>query len=92
MPPYNIFLGHLPVVNRIISSLPSDAHGHYLPDQMRREYPERGPNYYLDLAQFAPSILILTSPDVLHQVTQLHLLEKFPNMRTFLSPLTNWWL
>ena len=88
MPPYNILLGHLPVVNKIISSLPSDAYGHYLPDQIRREYPDLGPNYYLDLAPFAPPMLVLTSPDAIHQVTQLHPLEKFPNLRTFLTPLT----
>lgn len=89
MPPYNMFLGRLPVVNKIISSLPSDAHGHYLPDQLRRAYPELGPNFYLDLAPFAPSTLVLTSPDVLHQVTQVHPLEKFPSMRSFLKPLTS---
>lgn len=88
MPPYNIVFGHLLVVNKIISSLPEDAHGHYLPDQIRRAYPELGPNFYLDLAPFAPSMLVLTSLDTLHQVTQQHPLEKFPSMRTFLKPLT----
>jgi len=88
MPPYSIFLGHLPVVQKIISSLPSDAHPHYLPDELRRTYPELGPNFYLDLTPFAPSMLVLTSPDVIHQVTQVHPLEKFPSMKTFLMPLT----
>ncbi|CAG8975014.1 hypothetical protein HYALB_00012147 [Hymenoscyphus albidus] len=88
MPPYNVFFGHLFIVNKIISSLPSDAHGHYLPDQIRRAYPELGPNFYLNLAPFAPSMLVLTSLNTLHQVTQQHPLEKFPSMKTFLKPLT----
>lgn len=88
MPPYNVVFGHLLVVNKIISSLPADAHGHHLPDQLRRAYPELGPDFYLDLAPFAPSMLVLTSLDTLHQVTQQHPLEKFPSMRRFLKPLT----
>ncbi|TVY80289.1 putative sterigmatocystin biosynthesis P450 monooxygenase [Lachnellula suecica] len=88
MPPYNVFLGHLAVLQKITSSLPNDAHGHYLPDQIRRAYPELGPNFYLDLAPFAPPMLVLTSLDTLNQVTQLHPLEKYPSMKAFLKPLT----
>ncbi|KAF4628546.1 hypothetical protein G7Y89_g9608 [Cudoniella acicularis] len=88
MPPYSILFGHLPVVMKIVSSLPKDAFEHYLLDQIRRTYPDLGPNFYLDLAPFAPSMLILTSPDTLYQVTQQHPLEKVPAMRTFLKPLT----
>ena len=88
MPPYNILLGHLPIVTKIVNRLPSDAHGHYLPDQLRRAYPDLGPNFYLDLYPFAPSMLILGSQSLLYQATQQHPLPKHPNMTTFLKPLT----
>ena len=89
MPPHSYFLGHIPIVFRMTSGLPKDAHSHYLPDQLRRTYPDLGPNYYLDLFPFAPSMFIVSSPDTVYQVTQDHSLQKFPSLRKFLLPLTD---
>ena len=88
MPPWSPVFGHLGIVGGITRGLPNGAHGHYLPDQISKEFPGLGPNYYLDLYPVAPSMLILTSPDALYQVTQQHSLPKFHGMRTFLNPLT----
>ena len=89
MPPWSPILGHLAVAKRVVSALPSDAHGYYLADQVRRMYPDLGPDYYLDLYPFAPSMLVVKSPEILRQVTQENPLPKHPGMTTFLKPLTD---
>ena len=89
MPPLNPILGHLPVLAQMMSKLPKDAHPHYLPDQLRREYPDLGPVYYIDAWPFATFTLVLASPSTLAQVTTEHNSPKFPAIRDFLYPLTN---
>ena len=77
------------MVTRLLSQLPSDAHPFYVPDQVRRHYPDLGPNYYLDLWPFGPSMLVLASPDTINQVNQEHVLHKYPQLRAFIRPLTD---
>ncbi len=89
MPPHSFLLGHLPVVAGLLSQLPSDAHPFYIPDQVRRKYPDLGQNYYLDLWPFAAPMLVLASPDTINQVNQEHVLQKYPQLRAFLRPLTD---
>ncbi len=89
MPPHNFLLGHLPMVARLLSQLPSDAHPFYIPDQVRRNYPDLGPNYYLDLWPFAAPMLVLASPYTINQVNQEHVLQKYPQLRDFVRPLTD---
>ncbi|MCJ1355836.1 MAG: hypothetical protein MMC33_005828, partial [Icmadophila ericetorum] len=88
MPPLHPLLGHLPVLARIMSALPKDAHPHYLPDQLRRAYPSLGPIFYIDAWPFATFTLVLASPSILAQVTTEHNSPKFPAIRDFLYPLT----
>ena len=88
MPAHNPILGHLLFASKLTSSLPDDAHGHYLPDLIRRADPDLGPIYYLDNWPFSPPILVVTSPKTAYQITQERSLMKFRGMRTFLRPLT----
>lgn len=89
MPPVNPVLGHLLILARILSKLPKDAHPHYLPDQLRRAYPEMGPIFYIDGWPFMTFTLVLASPSALAQVTTEHNSPKFPAIKDFLYPLTN---
>lgn len=89
MLPHSLLFGHLPVVTKLLRQLPSDAHPVYMPDQIRHHYPDLGPNYYVDLAPFAPSMLVIGTPEAHYQIAQEHLLKKMPNLKQFISPLTN---
>ena len=87
MPPVHPIFGHLLFINKILSRLPKDAHPHYLPDRIRRELPDLGPIYYIDAWPFLTSTLVVASPSTLYQITQEHVLPKFPAIRDFLYPL-----
>ena len=88
MPPYNWLFGHLLLINAVMSKLPSDARGNYIPRQVRKATPGLGPIFYLDLWPFGPQILVVSSPAALYQMTQEHSLPKFHAMRNFLRPMT----
>lgn len=89
MPHHNPLFGHLGLVASIKKSLPSDAHGHYLADQVRRRYPALGPAFYLDIWPFGDLILIVIDPVMIAQFCQPdHLLPKHPGVKNFLNPIT----
>lgn len=88
MPPFHAIFGHLIILARIMSRLPKDAHPHYLPDQLRRAYPDMGPIFYVDAWPIASFMLVVASPLTLAQITTEHTLPKFPTIRDFLYPLT----
>ena len=88
MPPYNLLLGNLIVMKDSVSKLPSDAHPQYFAHQIRREMPDLGGIFYLDMYPFIAPILIVASPSTTHQITQEHPLAKFPGMRTYMRPIT----
>lgn len=89
MPPYNPILGHLPVVARLMSKLPSDSSNQYLPGLLRRPCPDLGPNFYMDTWPFGSPVLFICEPSALHQITQEHSLPKHPDLREFLRPSAN---
>ncbi|KAL8798194.1 MAG: hypothetical protein Q9182_006867 [Xanthomendoza sp. 2 TL-2023] len=89
MPPHHPVFGHIFVLARVMSKLPSDAHPHYLPDQLRRHYPDLGPIFYLDAWPFITLTLVVASPETLAQITTEHVLPKFPAIKDFLFPLAN---
>lgn len=88
MPPHSPLFGHLLVVYDILSKLPSDAHPLYLPDQLRRRYPDMGPVFYVDLWPFNTPILFANSPTAAYQLLQEHSLLKADPVRKFMYPLT----
>ena len=89
MPPHNLIFGHLVVIAQTLSSMPSDAHPHYLPDQLRRRCPGLGPIFYLDGWPFMTLNLVVSSPETMSQITTEHVLPKFPAIKDFLYPLAN---
>ena len=89
MPSYNPILGHLPVVARLMSKLPSDSSYQYLPGLLRRAYPDLGPKFYTDTWPFGSPVLFICEPSAFHQITQEHSLPKYPDLREFLRPSAN---
>ncbi|KAF2683252.1 hypothetical protein K458DRAFT_389860 [Lentithecium fluviatile CBS 122367] len=86
MPPHNIFLGQLGLAASIQKTLPSNAHGHFLADQIRQRYPDLGPTFYLDLWPFSDPMLIITDPDGIAQFSfgmEMGLLTLINPMRYF---------
>lgn len=89
MPPHNIIFGHFLIVVRAVTSLPRDAHPCLLPEEIRRAYPEIGPDFYVDLSPFAISMLVVGSPETNYQIAQEHPLEKTMTLKNFVRPLTD---
>ncbi|KAL8716977.1 MAG: hypothetical protein Q9225_005738 [Loekoesia sp. 1 TL-2023] len=88
MPPHHPLLGHLLIVGNIMSKLPNDVHGHVLPRQISKTYPNIGPVFYVDTWPFGPPILALTSADAANQATVAHSLPKFAMLREYMKPMT----
>lgn len=88
MPPYHPIFGHLLLSQSILGQLPKDVHGHYVPDLIRRRYPELSSAFYLDNWPFATPMLIVTSPEGAYQACQDRSLPKFAALRSFMKPLT----
>jgi cytochrome P450 len=88
MPPYHPVFGHLPVVFKTRSKLPSDIHIAYLPSTITQDYPEVGRMFYLDLWPFSEPMLVINSAPGIHQLTQEHACAKSPMIRQFMESLT----
>lgn len=88
MPPYHPIFGHLLEVGDIYSSIPPDAHPLYLPDQLRRKYPNMGPVFYVDMWPFAQPFLFTDSTATASQLMQEHPQMKADDIRRFMYPLT----
>ena len=87
IPPHHPFFGHIPLAASIVRSLPKHAAHGYLADQIRRRYPDLNEAFYLDLWPFAPRILMVISPEMVHQFTQDRYLPKHPSVQQFLKPI-----
>lgn len=88
MPPHNPLFGHLIVAQKILSQIPNDAHPLYLPDQLRRQYPDMGPVFYVDLWPFSSPILFVDSPSAAYQLMQEKPRPKADPLLKFMYPLT----
>lgn len=89
MPPHNLFFGHFLIIVCLVSQLPGDAHPVLLPEEIRRAYPDLGPDFYVDLAPFAVSMLVVGSPEANYQIAHEHLLEKTLTLKNYVRPLTD---
>ncbi|KAL8954579.1 MAG: hypothetical protein Q9183_007036, partial [Haloplaca sp. 2 TL-2023] len=88
MPPHHPLFGHLLVVAKIMSKLPSNVHAHVLPHRILKAYPSLGPIFYVDTWPFGPPMLVVTSADGANQCTVAHSLPKFPALRQYMQPMT----
>ena len=87
MPPHHPVFGHLPLIASIVGSLPQNAAASYLADQIRRRYPDLDEAFYLDLWPMGPRILMIISPDMIHQYQQDRSLPLFSGSREYIDPL-----
>ncbi|CAO1603760.1 hypothetical protein XANCAGTX0491_007338 [Xanthoria calcicola] len=71
-----------------MTRLPSDVHGHVLPRQILKSYPDLGPIFYVDTWPFGPPMLVVTSAHGANQFTVAHSLPKFATMRQYMQPMT----
>lgn len=85
MPPHHLLFGHIPLLAGIVGSLPKRAAHGYLGDQVRRRYPDLDEAFYLDLWPLAPRVLVVMSPDMMHQYSQDRYLPKHPTVEKFLG-------
>ena len=87
MPPHHPLFGHLLVAKEIMSRLPHNTHPQYLPGLIRRDIPDVGPVFYLDMWPFSLPILIVSSPSAAYQLTQEHSQPKSDGLRRYMRPL-----
>lgn len=71
-----------------MSKVPSDVHGHILPNQVKIRMPELGPIFYLDTWPFSPPLLVVVGPDEAHQITEEQSLPKFHTLSEYMRPIT----
>ncbi|TVY23578.1 putative sterigmatocystin biosynthesis P450 monooxygenase, partial [Lachnellula hyalina] len=65
-----------------------DVHGHVLPHQIERLFPDLGPTFYVGTWPFGPPILAIAAPDPAYQITQAHSLPKYYRLRQYMQPRT----
>ena len=87
MLPWSPLAGHVLALGDALSRLPSDIHGHWFPDALRRENPNLPPVYYLDMWPVQPQMLIVGSPDACYQMTQEHSLPKSETLLQYMQSL-----
>jgi cytochrome P450 len=92
---HSMILGHLEVVGKLVSSLPSDAHGDYMMMKIRENWRELFPQCtkcppvaYIDTWPFTPPMVISLNANVSSQFTQEHSLPKAHEQKHVLYPLT----
>lgn len=92
---HSMILGHLEVIGKLMSGLPSDAHGDYMMMKIQENWRELFPNcskcppvIYVDLWPFASPMIISVNPDMSAQFTQDYSLPKAYQQKRVLYPLT----
>lgn len=85
---FHSLTGHIALSPYIVKQLPPFANGAYIGDLIRRRYPNLGDAFYLDTWPFASLFLVISSPEMVYQMTKAVQLLKARTLRTFLQPLT----
>ena len=90
-----MILGHLEVIGKLLSDLPSDAHGDYMMMKIQENWRELFPQctkcppvIYVDTWPFAAPLLISIDANISSQFTQEHSLPKAWQQKRVLYPLT----
>lgn len=93
---HSMILGHLETIGKLMSGLPSDAHGDYMMMKIQENWRELFPGslkcppvVYIDLWPFASPMIISVNPTVSAQFTQDHSLPKARQQKRVLYPLTH---
>ncbi|KAF4447726.1 hypothetical protein F53441_8745 [Fusarium austroafricanum] len=92
---HSMIFGHLEVVGKLVSTLPSDAHGDYLMMKIQENWRELFPQCtkcppvaYIDTWPFTTPMVISLNANVSAQFTQEHSLPKAYEQKHVLYPLT----
>ena len=92
---HSAVFGHLEVVGKVLSGIPSDAHGDYMMVKIQENWRELFPGcsrcppiIYIDLWPFASPVIISIDPTVSAQFTQDYSLPKAYQQKRVLYPLT----
>ncbi|KAL6915876.1 hypothetical protein FSST1_007371 [Fusarium sambucinum] len=92
---HSMIFGHLESIGKLVSSLPSDAHGDYLMMMIRENWRELFPQCtkcppvaYIDTWPFTAPMVISLNLDVSSQFTTQHSLPKAYEQKHILYPLT----
>ncbi|KAJ3544789.1 hypothetical protein NM208_g2862 [Fusarium decemcellulare] len=92
---HSMILGHLEVVGKLVSNLPSDAHGDYMMMKIQENWKELFPECtkcppvaYIDTWPFAAPLLLSLNANISSQFTQEHSLPKAHQQKHVLYPLT----
>ncbi|KAF5557093.1 sterigmatocystin monooxygenase [Fusarium mexicanum] len=92
---HSMILGHLEVIGKLVSTLPSDAHGDYLMLRIQENWQELFPQCtkcppvaYVDTWPFTAPMVISLNAHVSAQFTQEHSLPKAYEQKHVLYPLT----
>lgn len=94
--PHSFVFGHLPVIAKLMSSLPRDLHPNYIPqlvvENFRTLFPDRTScpgALYVDMWPMGPPMLFTINPDLTNQLLQEQSLRKAENAIKFLYPLAH---
>jgi cytochrome P450 len=95
MMPHSAVWGHLPVIGKLMATLPSDAHGDYMQVLIQQNWKELFPKckscppvFIVDTWPFTTPIMITVHPDVTSQYTQEVSRVKPKEQKRFWHPLT----
>ncbi|KAF2477215.1 cytochrome protein [Lindgomyces ingoldianus] len=88
MPEWNPILGHLPMLPRLLNQLPKGAQQSYCFGLLTRDFPNSDGLFYIDLWPFSLPIIIVSTPELAHQVGQEYDLPKPDSLKPFFKPIT----
>lgn len=93
---YSMILGHLEIIGKLMSKVPSDAHGDYMMVLILQNWRELFPTctkcppvVYIDLWPFAPPMMISMNQDVSAQYMHARSVPKARQQKRVLFPLTH---
>ncbi|KAJ5604924.1 cytochrome P450 [Penicillium lagena] len=86
-PPHSWLWGHLQIMGEISSMFPPNSHPQAYFTEISRKYSLEG-IFYLDMWPVAPSMIVVSDPELLDQVTVVKPLPQHQMSEDFLAPIT----
>ncbi|MCJ1299609.1 hypothetical protein MMC08_002401 [Hypocenomyce scalaris] len=85
-PPHNFFLGHLPAIARIATTLPRDAWEWTIMTYLHQKM-ELGDFFYLDTWPFGPPTVFITNPEIAAEVDSAAHYTRHPYVTNLVGPI-----
>ncbi|KAL8685884.1 MAG: hypothetical protein Q9218_007489, partial [Villophora microphyllina] len=86
-PPWHPIFGNLITMGKAAAAYPPNTHPHMYPHWLRKQFPELGSVFYIDVWPVAAPMLIILDPAVAAQVIVQHSLPKHYSTREYVYPL-----